>query len=92
MGCAVLWGGSKDDFLKRNRHARTWRWQADLQPLLPLLPLRRGATKRVVGSMAALSGAAGLSYLEYDTNGKLQAQHRKPPGGGKLAKMAKRYG
>ena len=41
--------------------------------------------------MAALSGAAGLSYLEYDT-GKQQAQHRKPPGGGKLAKMAKRYG
>jgi hypothetical protein len=40
--------------------------------------------------MAALSGAAGLSYLEYST--KPGGGRSKPPGGGKLAKMAKRFG
>lgn len=51
---------------------------------------QRAATKRVVGNMAALSGAAGISYLEYSTGGG--RGRSKPPGGGKLAKMAKKFG
>lgn len=57
--------------------------------------LRRATTKRVVGNMAALSGAAGISYMEYATGqgpGGRGGAQRKPPGGGKLAKMAKRFG
>jgi hypothetical protein len=54
----------------------------------------RGAgAKRSVGSMAALSGAVGLRYLEYSTRGAPGAgrgggQGRPKPGGaGKLAKF-----
>ncbi len=55
----------------------------------------RATTKRVVGNMAALSGAAGISYMEYSTGqgaGGRGGAQRKPPGGGKLAKLAKRFG
>lgn len=54
----------------------------------------RPAARRTVGSMAALSGAAGVHYLEYSTqHAAQQAQQRRPPrskfGGGKLAKLAR---
>ena len=44
------------------------------------------ASRRVVGSMAALSGGQGLKYLEYKTGGG----KRGVGGGGKLAKLARR--
>ncbi|KAL4441851.1 hypothetical protein ABPG77_003767 [Micractinium sp. CCAP 211/92] len=56
---------------------------------------KKATTKRVVGNMAALSGAAGISYMEYSTGqgaGGRGGAQRKPPGGGKLAKLAKRFG
>ena len=52
------------------------------------------ASRRVVGSMAALSGGQGLRYLEYSTKGaggrgggRGGGPTRKPPGGGKFAKL-----
>ncbi|KAL4433953.1 hypothetical protein ABPG75_000394 [Micractinium tetrahymenae] len=56
---------------------------------------KKAPTKRVVGSMAALSGAAGMSYMEYATGqgaGGRGGAQRKPAGGGKLAKLAKKFG
>ncbi|EFN57091.1 hypothetical protein CHLNCDRAFT_57434 [Chlorella variabilis] len=54
---------------------------------------KKSATRRVVGDMAALSGAAGMRYMEYSTGaGGGQGGRARPPGGGKLAKMAKKYG
>ncbi|PSC73140.1 DNA repair helicase XPB1-like [Micractinium conductrix] len=50
---------------------------------------KKAPARRVVGSMAALSGAAGISYLEYSTK---QGGRSRPAGGGKLAKMAKKFG
>ncbi len=38
-----------------------------LASIYHLLLMCRAATKRVVGNMAALSGAAGISYMEYST-------------------------
>ncbi|KAI3434686.1 hypothetical protein D9Q98_002749 [Chlorella vulgaris] len=60
---------------------------------------KRVATRRTAGDMAALSGAAGLRYLEYSTGGPggrggggRGGGRGRPAGGGKLAKMAKKYG
>jgi DNA excision repair protein ERCC-3 len=47
--------------------------------------LKQSLTKRSVGSMAALSGAKGMSYMEYST----KKTQRKIPGGGKLSKLRK---
>lgn len=61
----------------------------------PTRARRRSATRRVVGDMAKLSGAAGISYLEYSTQAGGGGRGRgraRPLGQGKLAKMAKRYG
>lgn len=47
--------------------------------------LKQSLTKRSVGSMAALSGAKGMSYMEYST----KKTQKKIPGGGKLSKLRK---
>jgi hypothetical protein len=54
----------------------------------------RAPTRRVAGNMAVLSGGAGMRYMEYSTQpgGAGRGGRGRPPGPGKLAKMAKRYG
>lgn len=46
---------------------------------------KKSTTKRSVGSMAALSGAQGLKYMEYSS----KKPGKKPPTGGKLSKLRK---
>ncbi len=44
---------------------------------------KKSTTKRSVGSMAALSGAQGLKYMEYSSKKAV----KRPPAGGKLSKL-----
>lgn len=47
--------------------------------------IKKSTTKRSVGSMAALSGAQGLKYIEYSSKKPL----KKAPTGGRLSKLRK---
>lgn len=48
--------------------------------------LKQTTSKRTIGSMAALSGAKGMTYMEYSTK---KTASKKPIGGGKLSKLRK---
>ncbi|WPT11595.1 General transcription and DNA repair factor IIH helicase subunit XPB2 [Picochlorum sp. SENEW3] len=48
--------------------------------------IKQTSSKRSIGSMSALSGAKGMTYMEYSTK---KSTGKKPIGGGKLSKLRK---
>ena len=48
--------------------------------------IKQTSSKRSIGSMSALSGAKGMTHMEYSTK---KSTGKKPIGGGKLSKLRK---